>query len=200
MEKIKTTQTIKKNKSLENKDNFNLIKKAYDILKKNTKTKKANTKTKGEIRGGGKKPWKQKGTGNARAGSNRSPLWRGGGITFGPKTVKVRNKKVNKKEQEKAFKMLYLYKKRLNLILSDELAVKKGKTKEGLEILKNLKIDGNVLIVLNKFEPKIELTFNNISYATVKRLDNLNIQSLLNFKYILFSKEAFEEFKNKYHV
>jgi len=91
------------------RDEIGLIHKVYLVLLKQKRLHLASTKTKSEVRGGGRKPWKQKGTGNARAGSNRSPLWVGGGVSFGPKPHSV-SKKINKKEKKKALLILHQYK------------------------------------------------------------------------------------------
>ncbi len=102
------------------KKSIGLIHKVYLTQLKNSKKYTASTKTKSEVRGGGKKPWRQKGTGNARAGSSRSPLWVGGGVTFGPKPHNV-NKKINKKERKLAILSAFYLKKQDFIFLEDKI-------------------------------------------------------------------------------
>lgn len=197
------TKTKIKDNQAEVKDNKSstfTIQKAFQIKRKNNKTKKANTKSKGEVRGGGKKPWKQKGTGNARAGSSRSPLWRSGGIIFGPKTVETRNKKINKKENDYAIKEIVKLKSAQKTIKHAKIDFKTSKTNEALSLLKQLQIDSKVLIITKETQPLIELAFNNISYATVKKVNGISIIDFINYKYILFDEDVYQIFKEKYHV
>jgi len=106
----------------------------------NSRVAIAHTKTRGEVRGGGAKPWRQKGTGRARAGSNRSPIWVGGGITFGPRKDRNFSQKVNKKMKTRALFMCLSDKVSNNLlVLLDKLSLENGKTKEVVEVIKNLK-------------------------------------------------------------
>jgi len=125
-----------------------------DILRHQISQKQGtvSTKTRSEVRGGGKKPWQQKGTGRARAGSSRSPLWRGGGVTFGPKP-KTTSLKLNKKERNLALQTLF-YNKRNNISVIGELEtlVSEPKTKSFCEICKNYNLDLNqkILLVVSK--------------------------------------------------
>ena len=106
----------------------------------NARTAIAHTKTRGEVRGGGAKPWRQKGTGRARHGSNRSPIWVGGGITFGPRKDRNFSQKVNKKMKRKALFMCLANKANENLLfLLDKLVLEDGKTREMVDVLKSLK-------------------------------------------------------------
>ncbi len=121
----------------------------------NSRVAIAHTKDKSEVRGGGKKPWKQKGTGRARHGSSRSPIWVGGGVTFGPTKDRNFSKKVNKKQKTKALFMCLSDKVNNNLfILLDKLNLAEGKTKEFVEILKNLKS----IINIKEIEKKTKKT------------------------------------------
>lgn len=177
---IKTTGSIK------------TIKKVYESMRKNQKSFHANTKEKGEVSGGGKKPWKQKGTGNARAGSNRSPLWRGGGITFGPKAGVRVNNKINKKEQKLALKIIIAIKQKAEQIHIKDIKILKPSTKEALNFLKNLNISSKVIIYTEKFIPEIESSFANISYVSVKKIDSINAVDLISSQNIIFTKAAWD--------
>lgn len=124
----------------------------------------AHTKDRGEVRGGGKKPWRQKGTGRARHGSIRSPLWRGGGVTFGPRKEKIFKKKIPKKMKRKALFMVLSDKFKNNLlIVLDELKLEKTKTKFLVQLFENLKEkiknfkEGNTLIALPDYDKNIIL-------------------------------------------
>src|SRR6056300_1221552 len=123
-----------------------------------------STKTRSEVRGGGRKPWQQKGTGKARAGSNRSPLWKGGGVIFGPKPKTV-SFKLNKKERRLALQTL-LYNKKNNIIIIENLedALTESKTKSFLKICENCNINVNqkLLIVVSKKTPALKLATQNL--------------------------------------
>ena len=137
-----------------------------DILRHQLSQKQGtvSTKTRSEVRGGGKKPWKQKGTGRARAGSSRSPLWRGGGVTFGPKP-KTTNLKLNKKERKLAVQTL-LYNRRNNISVIGELEslINESKTKNFCDICKNYKLDLNqkILFVVSKKTTTLKLSTQNL--------------------------------------
>jgi len=152
----------------------------------------AKTKNRGEVRGGGKKPWRQKGTGRARVGSNRSPIWRGGGITFGPTTERIFKKKITKKMRRKALFMVLSAKveKKLFLVL-DDLKVEKIKTKLVKEILNKLFLkQGSGLIALSKIDKNIILAARNIPKIITIQAKDLNVLDLLSYKYLVVPKEA----------
>jgi large subunit ribosomal protein L4 len=154
----------------------------------------ASTKTRGEVRGGGRKPWRQKGTGRARVGSIRSPLWRGGGVVFGPKPRKFY------KELPKRMKILAL-KSALNAKLQDnelmvikELKVSSYKTKEFFKIVKNLKLNGEkVKFVVENLDKNIKLSSRNLEKVEVEIADNLNTYTALDCKKLIFTKEALKK-------
>lgn len=160
----------------------------------------AHTKTKGEISGGGKKPWKQKGTGRARAGSIRSPLWRGGGTTFGPLKERTYKQKVNKKARRKVLLMCLSDKvKNNNLILLDKLELPEIKTKKMVEILKNFFAKGKkTLIVLNEKDKNIARSIKNIPVAKAVFANNLNVLDLLNYKSLLLTLDSLKIIENIY--
>jgi len=151
----------------------------------------AAVKGRGEVRGGGKKPWRQKGTGRARHGSIRSPLWKGGGVTFGPLKDKVYKRVIPKKMKRAALFMALSQKAKNNfLILMDSLKIKEGKTKMAAGILKNLPSSGKTtLIALPGMEKDFILAARNIPKVQTTQLKDLNALDILNFKYLIMPKE-----------
>ena len=157
----------------------------------------AHTKTRGEVRGGGKKPWRQKGTGRARHGSIRSPLWKGGGVTFGPRTERVFKKIIPKKMRRKALFMVLSDKAKENfLLILDKLEIEKAKTKLMREILDKLFLKkGSGLLVLPEMQKDIILAARNIPKVQTIQAKDLNVLDLLNYKYVLMLKESVEVIK-----
>ena len=159
-----------------------------------------STKTRSEVRGGGRKPWQQKGTGRARAGSNRSPLWKGGGVIFGPKPKTV-SLKLNKKERRLALQTL-LYNKKNNIVIIKDLEDKliETKTKNFLEICKNCQIDLNqkILVVVSKKTISLKLSTQNIKNVELILASNLNTFSLLKAKQIIVTPLAINDIKEIY--
>lgn len=151
----------------------------------------AHTKNRGEVSGGGKKPWRQKGTGRARHGSIRSPLWRKGGVSFGPRKERVFKKKINKKMKRKALFMVLSEKAKNNfLILLDKLELESPKTKLMSGLLKKLPIKGSCLIALPGVNKNAFLSGRNIPAAETMQAKDLNVLDLLNFKYLLMPKDS----------
>jgi large subunit ribosomal protein L4 len=160
----------------------------------------AKTKDRGEVRGGGKKPWRQKGTGRARHGSTRSPLWRHGGVTFGPTTNRNFAKKINKKMKRLALLMALSSKaKDGTLVVLEELKIEQPKTKLVADILNRLPIKkGSYLIGLPKKDEILYKASRNISRTKVIEIRNLNILDLLSFKYLIIPKEAIKVIKETF--
>ncbi|MDP2864491.1 MAG: 50S ribosomal protein L4 [bacterium] len=160
----------------------------------------AHTKTRAEVRGGGKKPWRQKGTGRARAGSIRSPIWRGGGVTFGPTTEKVFKKRIPKKMRRKALFMVLSAKAKENLLLVlDNLKIEKPKTKSMEEILDKLFLKkGSGLVVLPRMDKNIIKATKNIPRVSTVQAKDLNVLDLLCYKYIMIPKEAIKVIKETF--
>ena len=153
-----------------------------------------STKGRSEVRGGGRKPWRQKGTGNARAGTIRSPLWKGGGVVFGPKprdySFKL-NKKVIKKSKAIALSEKFKDKK---LFVVDDFGFKKPNTKDAAKILDNLKVtDGKVLIVTVNLNGNSSKSFRNISNVIVETAKGLNAYYLMLADYVVFTKNSLNE-------
>ena len=166
----------------------------------NQKQGTLSTKTRGEVRGGGRKPWRQKGTGRARAGSNSSPLWKGGGVIFGPKP-KIIVTKLNKKERNLALQTL-LYNKRNNIVVIDdlELIIKNPKTKQFCDFCNVCKINikqKTLLIVSEKTRP-LRLATKNLKNLELISVLNLNTLSLLKAKQILITPSALHLLKETY--
>jgi len=184
---------------LENSGNYLIHK---DILRHQISKKQStsSTKTRSEVRGGGRKPWKQKGTGRARAGSNRSPLWKGGGVIFGPKP-KVKVLKLNKKERKLALQTL-LYNKRNSILILNGLeeTLKTPKTKLLETILKNCRVQlgEKVLLVVSKKTVSIKLSTQNMENVELILASNLNTLSLLKTKQILLTPLAIKEIKETF--
>lgn len=160
----------------------------------------AHTKTRGEVRGGGKKPWKQKGTGRARAGSIRSPLWKGGGVTFGPRNDRNFTKKINKKMKQKALLMALSSKVKDNeMIVLDKFELGKAKTKEIANLLDKLSLKKSILISLPKRDDSIYRASRNIPEIKMTLANSLNAVELLKYKYLLMPKEAIEVIEKTYN-
>jgi large subunit ribosomal protein L4 len=149
------------------------------------------TKTKGLVSGGGKKPWKQKHTGRARAGSIRSPLWRGGGIVFGPQP---RDYSYNMPKKVKKLALMAAFQKKLSVgevVVVNNFAIEKPRTKEMISILKNLGInDKSVLIVLPEKDDVVELSARNIPGVGMVKVSDLTTYDVVAFNTLLMTKEA----------
>jgi len=150
-----------------------------------------NTKTRSEVRGGGRKPWRQKGTGNARQGSIRSPQWKGGGVVFGPTPEKNYTKKQNKKERRLAIKSMLSYKvKDKKLMLLDSLKLKDNKTKTFLTIMKNLKLDKGTLFVTTDLNENLLLGSRNIRGVKMITPTEVNVLDLVSYENLVVTEEA----------
>ena len=159
-----------------------------------------STKTRSEVRGGGRKPWQQKGTGRARAGSNRSPLWKGGGVIFGPKP-RTFSTKLNKKERRLALQTLLYNKKNSILIIENlEHQLTEPKTKAFLQICQNCKInlDQKLLVIVSKKTTPLKLATQNIKNVELILASNLNTLSLLKAKQIILTPTAINDIKEIY--
>ena len=159
-----------------------------------------STKTRSEVRGGGRKPWKQKGTGRARAGSNRSPLWKGGGVIFGPKPKKI-FLKVNKKERQLALRTL-LYNKKSNILIIENLETEliEPKTNSFLKICQNcsINLDQKVLVIVSKKTMPLKLSTQNLKNVELISASNLNTFSLLKANQIILTPLAINDIKEIY--
>lgn len=159
-----------------------------------------STKTRSEVRGGGRKPWRQKGTGRARAGSNRSPLWKGGGVIFGPKPRTV-SLKLNKKERRLALQTL-LYNKKNNILIIENLEndIIEPKTKTFLKVCKecDVNLDQKILVIVSKKTTPLKLATQNLKNVELISASNLNTFSLLKAKQIILTPLAINDIKEIY--
>ncbi|OJU87666.1 50S ribosomal protein L4 [Candidatus Saccharibacteria bacterium 49-20] len=175
--------------------NHELLKLAYDAYLANNRTSAARTKTRGEVSGGGKKPWKQKGTGRARFGSSRNPIWRGGGIVFGPRGNENYSKKISTSAKRQAIKQA--------LTLADQakkvhvLDVKTtGKTAEVVKFLSDNKFDRKTLIVVDEKTPAIIRATNNLQNVLLVSTKYLTVFHILNADSIVLSPASVPTLKS----
>ncbi|MDI3481386.1 MAG: large subunit ribosomal protein [Tepidanaerobacteraceae bacterium] len=158
----------------------------------------ASTLTRGEVSGGGRKPWRQKGTGRARHGSIRSPLWRKGGIVFGPKPRSYSfalPKKLKRYALKSALSSKYVDNE---LIILDSLKMDSPKTKIMVEILKNIKADKKSLIVLPDKDENVEKSARNLPGIKTTQVNTLNVYDILNHENLIITKEAVEKMEEVY--
>ena len=156
-------------------------------------TQKAKTRT--EVSGGGKKPWRQKGTGRARQGSIRAPQWRGGGVVFAP-TPRTYKMKVNKKVVKLAMKCALSEKIRENAFIAvDKIELDSFKTKGLVEVLLNLKAEGKVLVVTNEANGNLELAGRNLPYACVENVNHVSVYQMKNSSCVIITKDALERYE-----
>lgn len=189
----KATAAVKLDKSVFAVDitNHELLKQAYVAYLANGRTNNAVALKRGEVRGGGRKPWRQKGTGRARFGSIRTPIWRGGGITFGPTGEENYTKKLSMAAKRQALRQaLSLRAKNENLAVIESLDLKEGRTKVAANLLSKLGVTGRVLIVVkDKTEPLTRAT-RNLKDAKVVQADYLNVYDVLNADTVLMTQEG----------
>ena len=146
-------------------------------------------KTRSEVRGGGRKPWRQKGTGHARQGSTRAPQWTGGGMVFAP-VPRDYSFKINKKEKRAALKSVLTAAVQENkLIVVDELKLDEIKTKKFAEVMKNLKVD-KALVVINENDEKIVMSAKNIPSIKVSQIETINVYDILKYSNVVLTKAA----------
>lgn len=166
----------------------------------------AHTKDRSEVSGGGRKPWRQKGTGRARVGSNRSPLWIGGGVTFGPTKDRNFKKNINRKMKQKAVAMVLSSKVENNLVILDKLALSEFKTKQMNEmfsqfhknILKEEKEKFSILVVNNEKDEKVKYSTRNIPGVKLINSNNINILDLLKYKNLILTKDVVNALEKQY--
>lgn len=164
---------------------------AVQVYLSNMRQATAKTKVRSEVRGGGKKPWKQKGTGRARAGSSRSPIWVGGGTVFGPDGRQNYTLSQNKKEHNLALRSaLSLKVKEKNLVILDEFAIADNKTKTMVNVLKAVNAGKKVLIVLEEENENVILAARNIEGTLIVPTYNVCVYDLLNVDTVVASKKA----------
>lgn len=177
----------------------------YEGMMRNQRRPLSHAKGRGEVRGGGKKPWRQKGTGRARHGSIRSPIWRGGGVTHGPIKNKNYGVKLNRKMKQQAFQSVLARKiKDEEIFTFESLDVSEGKTKSLVLFLENIekkfkiKIlgesgSGSIIVVVKKY-PTLERAARNVPHLFVKEARSVSLVDMLNSRYILLEKEVLQNY------
>lgn len=180
------------------KSNY-VIHRAFQTQSTNERQGTASTKTRAEVRGGGRKPWKQKGTGRARAGSNRSPLWKGGGVTFGPKP-KDYSQKMNRKEWRLSLRLLLL-KKQETILVVDNFKMDSFKTKDFAKTISGLGKNPleKTVIVVPQIEDNLRRASKNLKNIRVLQANCLNIKDLLLTKSIIIAKESLKIIEETYN-
>jgi len=180
--------------------NGDLVHQVVTAMQANARTPVAHTKDRSDVRGGGRKPWKQKGTGRARHGSSRSPIWKGGGVTHGPRNEKSYEQKINKKMRVKAlFTVLSEKFRKGQILFIEELSLKNIKTKDAVSIIKDLssvtgfeKIMGgkkvNLYITTPAKTDNLKKSFANIKTVEIDEIRNINPVDLLTYRYIIISQ------------
>ncbi len=179
--------------------NDDLMHQAVRTYMANQRQVVASTKTRAEVSGGGRKPWRQKGTGRARHGSIRSPLWKGGGVTFGPTSERNFKLKINKKMARKAFLTALSAKVKDNEILVlHDLKLETPKTKEMAKIMKNFPKVKKGLLVLDDRNENLERAARNLPNIQITNISNLNILDILKYQYLILTKSGIEYLEKKY--
>ena len=173
-------------------ENHELVKLAYDAYLANSRSSHAKTLKRGEVRGGGKKPWRQKGTGRARFGSTRNPIWRHGGVAFGRTGNENFTKKLAKSSKLLAVRQALSMKNAAKAVVVLEKPVKfTGKTKDTVKVLKGLKLEGkNILFVVAEKTPEVLRSTNNLSNLKLTRASYLNVFDIMNADAIVFDEAA----------
>lgn len=176
-------------------ENHELLKLAYDSYLANSRKASATTLQRGEVRGGGKKPWKQKGTGRARFGSSRNPIWRGGGIVFGPRGNENYTKKLSTTSKRVAVRQaLTLANEAGNIVVADVKTT--GKTSEVVKFLADKKLDRKILIVVDEKTPELIRATNNIQNVLLIRATYLSVYHVLNADHIVLAPAAIPVIKD----
>lgn len=173
--------------------NHELLRDAYLAYLADARNSGAKTKKRGEVRGGGRKPWRQKGTGNARFGSSRNPIWRGGGIAFGPTGDENHIKKLNLKAKRQALRQalsLAATEDRIKVI--ETFSTMDGKTKDMAAFLNKLDVNGNVLCVVSTKNFSTEKATHNIPNLKVSGAMYLNVYDIMNADVIVVSRKSLE--------
>lgn len=173
-------------------ENHELVKLAYDAYLANSRSSHAKTLKRGEVSGGGKKPWRQKGTGRARFGSTRNPIWRHGGVAFGRTGEENFTKKISRSAKLQAVRQALSMKNKDKAVFTLEPTVKfDGKTKTAAKVMKDMKLEDKlVLLVVNEKTPEVLRSTNNITNVKLVRATYLNVFDIMNADAIVFSDDA----------
>ena len=163
---------------------------AVQVEQANSRQATAKTKVRHEVSGGGKKPWRQKGTGRARAGSSRSPIWVGGGTVFGPVGNQNFTLSQNRKEHQLALRSALSLKTPKDLVVIDEIKFAGKKTKEFVKMLSAVKCEVKTLVVVSEIDENLFASVRNVAYAKVVTTDNVSVYDLLNAEKLVMSEAA----------
>lgn len=174
--------------------NHELLKLAYDAYLANSRLSSATTLKRGEVRGGGKKPWKQKGTGRARFGSTRNPIWRGGGVVFGPSGNENYSKKLSKTSKRVAIKQALSLANTAKKVSVKDIKTT-GKTADMAKFLADNKLSRNVLMVVDEKTPELLRGTNNIQSVKLVSALYLNVYDIMNADAIVFNAAAIKKVK-----
>ena len=166
---------------------------AVQVEQSNSRQATAKTKVRHEVSGGGKKPWRQKGTGRARAGSSRSPVWVGGGTVFGPVGNQNFTISQNRKEHQLALRSALSLKTPADLVVVDEIKFAGKKTKDFVKMLKALKSEVKTLMVVSEIDENMFASVRNVSYAKVVTTDNVSVYDVLNAEKLVISQAAVKD-------
>jgi len=176
-----------------------LVSQVLRVEQANFLKKSGKAKTKAEVSGGGRKPWRQKGTGRARAGSIRSPLFRGGGVTFGP-TGEKRALKLPVKMKKKAYlELLSWQAKNKNILIIDSIDIKSGKTKDAENLLNKLVKSGRGLLIIDRSEISQLLPWRNLALLDIKILDEIDLVDLTGKAQMIISLKAADKLRAQYN-
>ncbi len=174
-----------------------LLHQTYTAVHTNQRARSAHSKTRAAVRGGGRKPWRQKGTGNARAGSIRSPIWRGGGITFGPDGSQVRRRQLNKAAKRTAMRHALSLRAGEEAVAVIEDIKTDGTVKSARKVIDKLPLHGNLIFVVDSVTPDIERSMRNIPNVAVTEAATLNVVDILNADYLVFTRKSLERIKQR---
>lgn len=175
-----------------------LVYQVYVVQEANARLPWAHTKNRGDVRGGGKKPWKQKGTGRARHGSIRSPIWKGGGVTFGPRNERSYTRKVNDKMKQKAVTMCLSEKLGAQQLIVIDNVQTTGKTKEFATMRRQLPVKGGTLVIVETLDQNTSRAVRNIKDCVVERAQNVNVSDLLHNQSVIVTKGAVEALQKRF--
>lgn len=180
-------------------DNY-IIYRAYVAQRTNERQGTVNTLTRAEVKGGGRKPWRQKGTGRARAGSNRSPLWKGGGVSFGPKPKSYINK-LNRKEWQLAVRSLIILKEPFITVIDHDFSSIANKTNGFINLFQTCDVNfsQNLTFIVPKIEESFFKATRNIKTINLMRADTLNLITLLESDHLFISKDSLKIIEETYN-
>ena len=170
---------------------------AVQVEQSNARQATAKTKVRHEVSGGGKKPFRQKGTGRARAGTTRSPIWVGGGTVFGPDGNQNYKISQNKKAHNLALRSALSLKTKDGLVVVDDLSFDGKKTKEFLTVMDALKVGNKVLVVVDEIEENLFYSARNINWVKLVTIDNVSVLDLLNVSNVVFTKSSVENLQKE---